>query len=177
MNTKSLTKNHFLIAFFVICNIVMIIILLTKVNFEPKQNVEIQFQDFISQNFDLTQLAPNGTPVFVIFIGYRYCLSCVDEEIILLNQLSERLPNIPIKLIVAEDIENFRKKFPLNVIPEHISKYLKSPVNLSILSNPKTIIVDHNFVLDVREVDTNKPFNSLLSKAYYEKLYYFFTNY
>ena len=127
------------------------------------------FEKNLQFNYDaLNNITLEGVQ-FITFINQNGCSSCITSEIKILNQkyfeLQDRL-----HVIYVGSNPDFLKDKGANFNYNSITSLSDILITDPHIYNPFTIILDNNFIYDLRIVDPAKPFSEQFSKSYYQKL-------
>ncbi|MEQ8578709.1 MAG: hypothetical protein RIC57_05380 [Balneola sp.] len=114
-----------------------------------------------------------GEGVFgLTFINEMGCFSCIQNEIILLNNNTDLQEKILV--IGVSNKEDYFRKLGLNYKYIHFSDLGDIYKKRIPIGNPFTIVLDKNFVYDFNLTNTSKPHSKEMRKAYYGFLQAYF---
>lgn len=71
----------------------------------------------------------------------------------------------------------FLESFEITVPVSHIRDFTSDQRIDKYIGNPVTVLIDKNFVYNIRRVDTGKPLREHLSLSYYQFVKFFFDTY
>ena len=125
-------------------------------------------KDFL--NDEIYKTIENGLARFYVLtiIQENGCVSCIGQEIELIDSISTEL-NDRLIVIYAGRNEGLLKNSGLQkeyLFYNSLDEVFNEPLVLSSL-NPISLVLDKNFIYNVREVDLAKPKSEYLTESYY----------
>ena len=130
-------------------------------------------------NTELYNQISNGDKRFYVIsiIQERGCSSCIRNEISAINNLPKNVWEQLIVVHIGSNREILRNSgLSVNYLSfESIDNLFDEPVDYNSL-NPISLILDKNFIYDVRKVDVTKHKSELITESFYDYIEDLFTH-
>lgn len=99
----------------------------------------------------------NGVdPLVLIIVGDKGCSQCINHEVKTLNAYKEQLGDNVFLISIGRD-ENFLKNYEVEIEYLHLSNLSEVFKNNIDIPNPISLVIDKNFIYDLRVVTNGKP--------------------